>query len=200
MKNSDLHGFVPDQAPTVLIILDMISDFEFPQGPQLLPRAKHIARNIARLKERAGNSGIPTIYANDNYGRWRSRFDENLRHCQNEKSRGAEIARLLEPGDNDYIVLKPKHSAFYATALDTLLQHMKADTLIITGVSAHQCVLFTANDAHVRDYKVIVPQDCIASPLTRERDFAVRYFNSVLHSETPTSTRMRLQRRRSRKR
>jgi nicotinamidase-related amidase len=73
------------------------------------------------------------------------------------------VARLLTPTERDYFVLKPRHSAFYCTALEVLLARIKAHTLVITGFATNICVFFTANDAHMRGYDVVVPADCTAS-------------------------------------
>jgi nicotinamidase-related amidase len=184
------HGFVPRKAPTVLLILDMISDYRFPDGAEVFAAARGIAPAIRQLKRRAARQGIPCVYVNDNIGRWRSDSSAMLRHCARRTSRGAPIVRLLKPTSRDCIVLKPRHSGFYATPLDALLEQFAARTLILTGVSSHQCILFTANDAYVRGYKLRVPSDCVASPAVSETRFALRYFESVLRADiTPAAVR-----------
>ena len=60
-------------------------------------------------------------------------------------------------------MLKPKHSGFYCTPFDILLNHLDTKTLILTGVAGNICVLFTANDAYMRNFQLIVPNDCIGS-------------------------------------
>jgi nicotinamidase-related amidase len=170
----------------------MISDFEFEDGEQVLRAALPTARKIARLKQRTKAAGLPTIYVNDNFGRWRSDFRALVQHCSAKGSRGAPIAQLLAPDHEDYFVLKPKHSGFFATPLDTLLGYIGVDTVILTGVSSHQCILFTANDAYVRDLKIIVPRDCIAAGNARETKFAVSYFKQVLHADIRSQSRVRL--------
>jgi nicotinamidase-related amidase len=184
------HGFVPRKAPTVLLILDMISDYRFPDGEEVFDAAHGIAPAIRQLKRRAARDGIPCVYVNDNIGPWRSDSSALLHHCGSRRSRGAPIVRLLKPTAHDCIVLKPRHSGFYATPLDALLEQFRARTLILTGVSSHQCILFTANDAYVRGYKLRVPADCVASPAAAETRFALRYFESVLRADiTPSAVR-----------
>jgi nicotinamidase-related amidase len=193
-KNRDLHGFAPDEARAALLVLDMISDFEFEDGAAVLRAALPLARRIRRLKDRAGTAGIPTIYVNDNFGRWRSDFRLLLRHCLHDGVRGEPVVRLLEPGPDDYCILKPKHSGFYATALDTLLHYMGVETVILTGVSTHQCVLFTANDAYVRDLQIVVPRDCVAAVTADQTRFALRYMQTVLKADVRSSSRLPLAR------
>src|SRR5689334_20839782 len=165
----DLHGSAPDDSPVALLIIDMINAFDFKGADQMLPRATAAARCIADLKRRARLSGVPVVYVNDNFGRWRSDFRQILEHVLD--SPGREIARILEPQRDDYFVLKPKHSGFQFTTLDVLLEHLGAKTLVLTGVAGDFCVLFTAHDAYMRDYRLVVPSDCTAS-LTEEKDRA----------------------------
>src|SRR5689334_4379090 len=104
--------------PTALLIIDMISDWDFPDADGLLPQAMRIASAIAALANRFRTGQMPVIYANDNHGRWRSDFRQVVAAALNGKGGGAEIARALAPRPDDYFVLKPKHSSFHATPLD----------------------------------------------------------------------------------
>lgn len=186
------HGLAPDRSSTVVLILDMISDYRFPQAGPVLRAAKTIAPRIARLKARAHAAGLAVCYVNDNPGRWRSDLTALLADTLSPRARGADVVELLKPGPKDYFVLKPRHSAFYATPLDALLSHWHARRLILTGVSSHQCVLFTANDAHVRNFEIVVPRDCIGAPSAADTRFAVKYFKTVLKADTALSSRLRL--------
>ena len=187
-KNSTMSGSAPDRSRTALLILDMISDFQFEDGAAVCRAALRIAKPISMLKQRAARAGIPVIYVNDNRGRWRSDFGAQLRASAAEGSRGAAITRLLAPDPVDYRILKPKHSAFYATVLGTLLEHLDASRLILTGTTAHQCVLFTANDAYVRDMELLIPRDCIASESKSAAKLALQYFKDVLGADLRPST------------
>ena len=186
----DLHGNAPDDSPVALLIIDMINAFDFKGADQMLPRAVAAAKCIARLRERAGRAGVPTVYVNDNFGRWRSDFHQLLEHVLD--SPGREIARLLEPKPDDYFVLKPKHSGFQFTTLGVLLEHLGARTLILAGVAGNFCVLFTAHDAYMRDYRIVVPRDCIAS-LTEEDDrYALEHMADVTKAEIRPSAQIDL--------
>ena len=177
---------------TALVILDMISRWDFDDADKLLPQAAAIAPRIAALKRRCRREGIPAIYANDNHGRWRSDFRHVYDDALAAGEGGAQIARDLAPDDDDYFVLKPKHSAFYGTPLHLLLQHLKVRRLLVCGVAGDQCVLVTAGDARMRDYEVLVPRDCIASQTAQRNRDAADYFASVLKLPTTTSPRLRL--------
>lgn len=145
-----------------LVIVDMINPLDFRGGAATLPRALAAARRIARLKQRLKRSGSPVVYANDNFTKWRMDFNEIVAICANG-SRGADITRLLAPEPDDHFVLKPKHSAFFEAPLETLLAKLKARRLVITGLATDGCVLATAMDAHMREYEVHVPRDCVAA-------------------------------------
>ena len=136
--------------------------------------------------------GVPVIYANDNSGQWRSDFKFVVNESLASDSGGSEITRELQPADEDYFVLKPKHSAFFATPLEILLDHSRAERLVIAGVTGDQCVLSTAADARMRDLDVVVPADCIAS-LTPERNRrAIEHLREVLEVKTPLARALRL--------
>ena len=176
----------------VLLILDLISDFDFPDGTAVLKAAQRIAPRISALKARANAAHVPVVYVNDNLGRWRSDMKAMVIRCQAETARGCHVVRQIAPDDNDFVLLKPKHSGFYATPLAALLEEARARELILTGVSAHQCVLFTANDAYLRDFELIIPRDAVASAQSSQSRLALRYFQSVLGARTPLSSRVSL--------
>ncbi|HEX6747227.1 MAG TPA: isochorismatase family cysteine hydrolase [Longimicrobium sp.] len=192
-KNPDLHGNVPDSAPVALVLIDVINDMEFPGGERLIEHALPAAERIAELKRKAREAGVPVIYCNDNFGRWRSDFHDVVEHVLDDGVRGAPIARLLKPDREDYFVLKPKHSAFYATTLATLLEYLGARRLILCGFSGDVCVLFTAGDAHMRDFHLHVPSDCSASISPEEDRRVLAYMRRTLNADTTPSTRLDLE-------
>src|SRR5512138_3164801 len=173
IRSEDLHGFVPDNSGAALLLIDVINDFEFEGGEHLLKLALPVGHNIARLKQRAKEFGIPSIYVNDNFGKWQSDFRKIVDHCRRDAVRGKKFVELLLPDEDDYFVLKPKHSGFYSTTLDLLLSHLTATNLILTGIAGNNCVLFTANDAYMRDFKLIVPSDCVVSNTDEENRYAL---------------------------
>ena len=187
-KTQDLHGSAPDECRVALLIIDMINAFDFDGADAMLPRALAAARAIAKLKQRARQAGVPVVYVNDNFGRWRSDFRATLAHCLREGVRGKLIAELLKPDEDDYFVLKPKHSGFQFTALDVLLEHLGAETLILTGVAGNFCVLFTAHDAYMRDYRLLVPSDCIASQTPDDDRYAIAHMHKVTKADTRPSS------------
>jgi nicotinamidase-related amidase len=178
-----------------LLIIDMLSDWEFPDAEALLAHAARIAPRIAALRGRCREAGVPVVYANDNRGRWRSDFRDVVASARKKGGAAAAIADALAPEADDYFVLKPKHSGFHATPLDLLLRHLKADTLLLSGVSSDQCVLYTAADARMHDYEVIVPRDCVATQGEERNARALLHFGEVLGVDTPVGAEIGMPRR-----
>lgn len=173
-------------------MIDWINDLEFEGADRLLEAALPAARNIANLKQLAKKAGIPAIYVNDNFGKWQSDFKKIVTHCLKDNVRGEPLARLLLPEDDDYFVSKPKHSGFYSTTLDLLLKHLGAQNLILTGIAGNNCVLFTANDAYMRDFKIFVPADCVVSETKEENEYALKQMQKVLKADISESTELDL--------
>jgi nicotinamidase-related amidase len=193
-KNRDLHGSAPDKSDTALLMIDIINALDFPEASQMLPYAEQMAQKILTLKKRARKAGVPVIYVNDNFGRWQSNFTALIRHCMRQGCLGRKIVARLKPQKQDYFVLKPKHSGFYSTTLDTLLEYLEVKKLIITGIAANICVLFTANDAYMRDFELIIPADCVVSNTAEENEYALTQMKKVLKANIQPSSEIRLSR------
>jgi nicotinamidase-related amidase len=190
MATRDLHGSAPTSSRVALVLIDVINAMDFPTGHLLVKHAYPAAKKIAALKRRATEAGVPTIYANDNYGRWRSDFRATLENASHPDKPGHEIALMLAPDEDDYFVLKPKHSAFYGSSLELLLDYVGSETLVLAGFAGDRCVRFTAQDAFLRDYTVIVPSDCVASEQPRANREALAYMRSHLQAKTVPSPRI----------
>ena len=181
----DLHGNAPDKCEVALLLVDVVNDFDYEGGDQLLKAAQPAAEALADLKKRAERADVPCIYANDNFGRWRSDFGAQIRHVREDGTRGAKIAELLAPDECDYFVLKPKHSAFYQTCLGLLLEHLGVKTLLIGGWSTDSCVTFSANDAYLRGFGVHVLSDGAAAQTRAAHIMALEQMQRVIHARTP---------------
>jgi nicotinamidase-related amidase len=189
-RSRDLHGFAPDESPVALLLIDWINDLEFEGGDRLLPPALAAAKATAALRKRAKQAGVPVIYCNDNFGKWRSDFRATLEHVLQNDVRGKPIVELLKPDDDDYFVLKPKHSGFHSTTLEVLLSHLGARTLVLTGLAGNICVLFTAHDAYMRDFTIVVPRDCMASERAAYDRHALENMKRTCKAEIGLSARI----------
>jgi nicotinamidase-related amidase len=130
---------------------------------------------------------VPVIYVNDNFGKWRSDFRQQLGHVLEDGVRGEPIAKLLRPNDDDYFVLKAKHSGFYHTQLDLLIEYLQVSTIVLAGFTTDICVLFTASDAYMRDLEIIVPPDCSAAASIKHHETALEHMSRVLKVKTTLS-------------
>ncbi|HEX8686884.1 MAG TPA: isochorismatase family cysteine hydrolase [Pyrinomonadaceae bacterium] len=182
-KNEDLHGNVPDKSNVALLLIDVINDLEFSSGEDLLRHALPMAERLAALKRRAKEAGVPVVYVNDNFGKWQSDFKKILEHCLEEDVRGRPVVELLRPEEDDYFVLKPKHSGFFSTTLDILLNYLQAKTLVLTGLTGDICVLFTAHDAYMRDFDLVIPADCVASDDPSENEYTLRKMATLMDAD-----------------
>ncbi len=189
-KNADLHGSVPQRSRVALVLIDVINAMDFPEGKKLAKSALPAARRIAALKAKAKRARVPVVYANDNFGRWRSDFRATVENARRAGMPGREIADLLVPEDDDYFVLKPKHSAFYGTSLDLLLRYLASETLVLAGFAGDICVLFTAQDAFLRDFHIVVASDAIASEDARRNAGALRFMKERLGAAARASSRI----------
>ena len=177
-------------AGTALLLIDVINDLAFDGSETLVAEAEPMATRLAALKRRATAAGVPSIYINDNFGRWRSDFRQTVAHCTSPRSPGRRVSRRLKPTSCDYFVLKPKHSGFFDTTLDTLLETLRIHRVIVTGIAGNICVLFTANDAYMRHFKLFAPADCKVSNTSSDNDHALRQIQVMLKGNVAESTRL----------
>jgi nicotinamidase-related amidase len=180
------------RSPAALVLIDVVSHFEFPDGDRLLENALPIAPRLARLKERARGAGIPVIYVNDNFGQWRSDAKQLLRYCLRPEATGRAFVEAIQPDDEDYIVLKPMHSAFYQTPMDVLLRCLGTSTLILCGLATNSCIVCTAHDAKMREFNLVVPADCSAARTEEEHDRAIEHIRTMTNADVSQSASLQL--------
>jgi len=187
------HIALPKLPPskTVLLLVDFINPLKFEGADQIAPSALAAARQTAALRRRLAREGVRTVYANDNYGTWTSDFKELLKRCTALRGVAGEMARLLAPTSKDFTLLKPRHSAFYATPLNLLLEQLQCRRLVVAGIAADSCVLFSAMDAYLRGYSLWVPVDCVAAETEEARDMALAQMERVLKADVRPSVKRR---------
>ncbi|CAM4408803.1 isochorismatase [Bacillus manliponensis] len=175
---------------TALLIIDMINDFQFSHGPILSQKCEGIIEPILQLKQKMKKLGHPTIYVNDHYNLWRADIQQLLTYCKNDYSE--KIIEAIKPEKDDYFFIKPHYSAFYETPLNSLLGHLKIQNVILTGIAGNICILFTANDAHMRNYQLYVPNDCTASNNDQDHLYALKVMNRTLKANIAPSSNLPL--------
>jgi nicotinamidase-related amidase len=171
-----------------VLLVDVINDFDFPEADELLAFAEKAGVRIEVLLARARQAGVPVIYVNDNFGRWRSDFHSTVQRCSELSRPGSALVRRLAPAAADYFVLKPRHSGFYHTPLELLLAELGTQVLVLCGFSTPSCVTFTAHDAHMRGFRVVVPRDTTAANSERLCIDALRQLESTVHATTADSS------------
>jgi nicotinamidase-related amidase len=168
-----------------VLALDLITDFDFPDGPAVQRALARHAAAMRALFDTARHHHVPVIYANDNLGAWRSDAPALIARCIQPQRSGAALVRELAPTDADEIILKPRHSAFFGTPLEMLLGDRKIDTLLVTGISAESCVWMTACDAHTRGFRLVVPADTMAGASARAVRATLTGLEEVLGARVP---------------
>ncbi|MFN6965061.1 MAG: cysteine hydrolase family protein [Pyrinomonadaceae bacterium] len=181
------------RAGTALVLIDLVSRFDFEDGEKLFEYALPAARRLVNLKSRAKAAGLPVVYVNDNFGKWQEDFKAMVREILDGRSRGREIVELLRPDDDDFYVLKPQRSAFFSTTLELLLQNLGVRRLIFGGVTTDICILNSAIDAYMRDYEVAVPRDCVAAVEPEFSGEALRLLERTVRADTRPSDEVELE-------
>jgi nicotinamidase-related amidase len=180
----------PAPVPVALLLIDVLTTFQFPDGDAILQGALAIRDTMVRLKTRAREIGIPSLYVNDNFGDWRSEKEVLMGRCLEAK--GAQFVRPLLPDSEDYFVLKPMHSAFYMTPLEVLLQHLQVETLILTGLTSNSCITVTAHDANMRGFDIYIPPDCSCARNPEEHLQALEQLEAMAGANLRRSTSLKL--------
>jgi nicotinamidase-related amidase len=180
------------KSSAALILVDVINHFEFPDRNRVLRQALPIAARVARLKKRARSAGIPYVNVNDNFGQWHSDAAKLVEYCLRPGSVGRKFVEQLRPDKEDYFVLKPIHSAFFQTPLETLLRYLGASTLVLCGLATNSCIGCTAHDANMRAFRLFVPLDCSAARTRREHQQAIEHIKEMADAKVMPSTALRL--------
>jgi nicotinamidase-related amidase len=173
--------------PTALLIIDMLNTFDFDGAEPLVEATRTIVDPINRLRQAARAAGSPVIYVNDNYNRWSDERSDLIAWLTRDEARGRDIARAILPADDDYFVIKPEASGFYSTTLPALLPRLGVTSLVLTGVAADICVLFTAADAHMREYKLHVPADAVAGVDADRKQWGLTLMQDSMSADTRPS-------------
>ena len=177
------------RASTVVVLVDFIHALVGESGPAFARDALKAARNTAVLKQKALNAGIPVVYANDHFGDWRSDFPSLVEACRRQQGCAGKLVELLAPGPGDFSILKPRHSAFYGTPLEFLLDELEATRLVLAGLETDICVMYTAQDAYMRRYQLWVPRNCTASRSSSRATAAIGFIQTNLKADIRPVTR-----------
>ncbi len=164
-----------------LLIIDMLNDFVLEGAPLEVPDTRKIIPVIKIEREYARAKEAPVIYICDTHEKDDKEFSQFGWPAHAVRgTKGAEVVAELHPGEHDIVIEKSTYSGFYNTRLDKTLKNLGINSLRLTGCVTHICVLFTASDAVLRDYKVTVIEDGIAGLSKEDHDAALRIMKNVL--------------------
>jgi nicotinamidase-related amidase len=175
---------------TAVIVIDMINTYEHADAEALVPSVREVLPNVRTLIRRARHSGVDVIYVNDNFGRWRSQHDEILEPALH--GRHADLVEPVRPDEQSLFVVKARHSIFFQTPLDYLLQQNGIHRLVMCGQVTEQCVLYSALDAHIRHYEVTVVRDAVAHIHADLADAALRMMERNMDARLETASEVKL--------
>lgn len=179
-----------------LLLIDVVNDLAFPGGMKVLPWARKLVSPLRATMTNARSVGIPIVYANDHFGQWNASREDVIRHCTRTSAPGRTVSTKLRPRRSDYFLLKPRHSAFFATLLAPLLEHLGAKRLVLAGLATNLCVQATAHDAAMHGYPVIVLSDCCAAESDFDHNVVLSQLERFFHATICRSTELRFARQR----
>ncbi|MFW2831259.1 cysteine hydrolase family protein [Sphingomonas sp. ID0503] len=185
---SDTENNAPGK--TALLLIDFINEMKFRGAEAMLPAAEAAAEAAARLRATADEAGVPVIYVNDNFDEWHSNRELLVERCLDGP--GRNMVSAVKPATKDLFVIKPQFSGFYATNLPVLLPRLGVSRLILTGIAADICVLFTAADAHMRQYDLWVPRDTVAAGDAERTRWALEIMEQSMGARTDATDALSL--------
>lgn len=148
------------QGRSALVVVDMLNRYEHDEGEEL---ARSVADSVAQIRaliDRARKEQVPLVYVNDNYGNWNTSAGELAERAMS--GRYPELVQPVLPPREAAFVLKARHSIFFGTPLEYVLDSLEVDRLVLTGQVTEQCILYSGLDAYVRHIRVAVPRDGVA--------------------------------------
>lgn len=146
---------------TAILVIDMMNTYRHPDAEKLMPHVEPVVEQLSELVTAAHErDDMELIYVNDNYGDFSAEFSDIVRAAL--EGERPDLVKPIVPQQGLRVMTKVRHSAFYATSLAYLLNQLKPERLVLTGQVTEQCVLYTALDAYVRHFPVVVPRDAVA--------------------------------------
>ncbi|HEX8753474.1 MAG TPA: isochorismatase family cysteine hydrolase [Solirubrobacterales bacterium] len=175
---------------TALVVVDMLNSYEHPEADRLAPRVEAALPGIRRLLDRAAEAEVPVVYVNDNYGDWNSSADELAENAMS----GAhpELVEPILPREGASFVIKARHSVFYETPLEYLLDLMGVSRLVLAGQVTEQCIFYSALDGHVRHFRSAIPTDAVAAIYDHLAEAALEMMERNLSAELSSAAELPL--------
>jgi nicotinamidase-related amidase len=167
---------------TALIVIDMLSPYDHEDAEQLAESAKEAVPQISELLDRAAaDEDTLTVFVNDNFEHWDRQRDDLVRAALD--GRHPELIEPLKPPEDAPFFMKGRHSIFYQTSVDHLLQVEGVKRLVLVGQVTEQCILYSALDAYLRGYDVRVPKDAVAHIVPEWAEAAFGMMEGNMHAD-----------------
>ena len=172
---------------TILLVVDMMNTYRHPDAEKLAPNVEKIIDPLAGLIADARNrDDVELVYINDNYGDFTAEFGDIVQSALKGERR--DLVEPIAPPEGCRLMTKVRHSAFYASPLAYLLRQLEPERLILTGQVTEQCILYTALDAYVRHFPVVVPPDGVAHIDAELSDAALTMMKENMSAEIIPAT------------
>jgi nicotinamidase-related amidase len=184
------NDYPPRGDRTALLVIDMLNSYEHPDADKLAESVTGAVPAIATLLQRAHDEDVFVVFVNDNYGDWNTSAEELAERAQ--KGRHPELVEPLLPIGDAAFVVKARHSAFYATLLEYILESEGVGRIVMTGQATEQCILYTALDAYVRHFQVTVPREAVAHIHEHLARGALEMMERNMHAEVTSAEQIRL--------
>ena len=167
-----------------LIVTDMLNSYEHEDAEPLMGSARAVVPRLSELIAEAKERDVVVVYVNDNHGDWTAGRDELARAALDGAA--PELVEPLVPPPDIPFIVKARHSVFYGTQLEYMLRQYEVTRLVLTGQVTEQCILYSALDAYVRHFEVVVPHDGVAHIHDDLAEAALRMMRINMRAETPS--------------
>jgi nicotinamidase-related amidase len=175
---------------TALVVVDMLNTYEHDDADALTRSVREVLPNIASLIDRARSSDVKVIYVNDNYGAWNQGRSELVKRAS--AGPHGDLIEPIVPDDETAFVVKARHSIFFETPLEYLLRTSETERIVLVGQVTEQCILYSALDAYIRHFTVVVPPDAVAAIHPELHDAALEMMRINMDAELTPSADVRL--------
>ncbi|HEX2213317.1 MAG TPA: isochorismatase family cysteine hydrolase [Mycobacterium sp.] len=171
---------------TAVLIIDMMNTYDHPDADKLAPNVERIVDPLTKLiADARARDDVELIYINDNYGDFTAEFSDIVRSALDGER--PDLVKPIVPQQGCRIMTKVRHSAFYATSLAYLLTQLEPERVVLTGQVTEQCILYTALDAYVRHFPVVIPRDAVAHIDAELGEAALRMMEQNMSAELITA-------------
>lgn len=170
---------------TALLVVDMLNAYDHVDSDALAGSVEETVPTIADLIARAEEGDVPVVYVNDNFGNWSDGRDEIVERVL--AGRRPDLVEPIVPHADFPFVVKARHSAFYETPLEYLLRQSGVTRVVVTGQVAEQCIFYSALDAYIRHFEVVVPRDGVAHIHQHLADAALEMMQTNMRAEVVTA-------------